>query len=51
MRDFAYEAMVQRLLSLELAAAAGRPFHECKGRQDLFLEANRDELQPLAEVA
>lgn len=50
MRDFAYEAMVQKLLSLELLQQL-TAIHECKGRQDLFLEANRDELQPLAEVA
>ena len=50
MRRFEYAKVSEKLLTPEIVQLIAR-IHECKGRQDLFLEANRDELKPLLDVA
>lgn len=50
MRRFDYTNSPQELLTLEIVQALG-DIHERKGRQELFLEANIDELKTLLEVA
>lgn len=50
MRKFDYKSVPQALLTPEIVQAIGN-IHEHKGKQDLFLEANIDELKTLLEVA
>ncbi len=50
MRKFDYAASSTGLLTPEIVQMVGR-LHEYKGRQDLFLEANADELKTLLGVA
>lgn len=50
MRTFDYRNMPQRLLTPEIVGMLTE-IHEHKGRQDLFLEANQDELRTLMDVA
>ena len=50
MHHFAYERQAQALLTTEIVQMLGS-LHEHKGRQALFIEANRDELDTLLEVA
>ncbi len=50
MRRFDYAADAARLLTPEIVQMIGS-IHEHKGRQELFVEANRDELKTLLEVA
>ena len=50
MRDFDYIADPEKLLTPEIVQMVGS-IHEHKGKQELFLEANIDELKTLLEVA
>ena len=50
MRDFDYMASPAKLLTPEIVQMVGS-IHEHKGKQELFLEANIDELKTLLEVA
>ena len=50
MRDFDYIAGPAKLLTPEIVQMVGS-IHEHKGKQELFLEANVDELKTLLEVA
>lgn len=50
MRDFDYEQEPRKLLTPEIVQMLAA-IHEHKGRQELFLEANKDELKMLLEVA
>ncbi|MDY3909623.1 MAG: Fic family protein [Eubacterium sp.] len=50
MRDFDYNKTSEKLLTSEIVQMIGN-IHEHKGKQDLFLEANIDELKTLLEVA
>ena len=50
MRDFDYIKGPEKLLTPEIVQMVAS-IHEHKGRQELFLEANIDELQTLLEVA
>lgn len=50
MRDFDYTATPNALLTPEIVRMLGS-LHEHKGKQELFLEANRDELNSLLNVA
>lgn len=50
MRTFDYEKLPEKLLTPEVVQMIAR-IHEHKGKQELFLEANIDELKTLVEVA
>ena len=50
MRDFDYNKTSEKLLTSEIVQMIGS-IHEHKGKQDLFLEANIDELKTLLAVA
>ncbi len=50
MRKFDYEQEPQKLLTPKIVQMLAR-IHEHKGKQELFLEANQDELKTLLEVA
>ncbi len=50
MRSFDYKTVPEKLLTPELVKVLAE-LHEHKGRQELFLEANADELKTLLEVA
>lgn len=50
MRDFDYNKAPEKLLTSEIVQMIGI-IHEHKGKQELFLEANIDELKTLLEVA
>ncbi|MGN0250238.1 MAG: Fic family protein [Oliverpabstia sp.] len=50
MRDFDYSKTPEKLLTSEIVQMIGS-IHEHKGKQELFLEANIDELKTLLEVA
>jgi len=50
MRDFDYIKSPEKLLTSEIVQMIGS-IHEHKGKQELFLEANIDELKTLLEVA
>ena len=50
MRTFNYSQEIQNLLTPEIVQLL-TCIHEHKGRQDLFLEANTDELKALVDVA
>ena len=50
MRLFDYEKIPEKLLTAEIVKMISN-IHEHKGKQDLFLEANKDELKTLLEVA
>ena len=50
MRVFDYTTNSEKLLTPEIVLLIGR-IHEHKGKQELFLEANVDELKTLLEVA
>lgn len=50
MRNFDYKNAPMKLLTPEIVQMIGS-IHEHKGKQELFLEANRDELKTLLEVA
>jgi len=50
MRYFDYKKAPEKLLTPEIVRMVGS-IHEHKGKQDLFLEANIDELKTLLEVA
>lgn len=50
MRDFDYNKTPEKLLTSEIVQMIGS-IHEHKGKQELFLEANIDELKTLLEVA
>lgn len=50
MRDFDYIASPAKLLTPEIVQMISS-IHEHKGKQELFLEANVDELKTLLEVA
>ncbi|MBS6194548.1 MAG: Fic family protein [Clostridiales bacterium] len=50
MRYFDYKKAPEKLLTPEIVQMIGS-IHEYKGKQDLFLEANIDELKTLLEVA
>ena len=50
MRSFDYTTASEKLLTPEIVQMIGS-IHEHKGKQELFLEANRDELKTLLEVA
>ena len=50
MRTFNYSQEIQNLLTPEIVQLL-TCIHEHKGRQDLFLEANTDELKTLVDVA
>lgn len=50
MRNFDYKNAPAKLLTPEIVQMIGS-IHEHKGKQELFLEANRDELKTLLEVA
>ena len=50
MKTFDYVKAPERLLTPEIVQMTGS-IHEHKGRQELFLEANADELKPLLEAA
>lgn len=49
-RSFEYSKASEKLLTTEIVQMIAM-IHECKGRQDLFLEANQDELKTLLDVA
>lgn len=49
-RRFEYSKASEKLLTPEIVQLIAM-IHECKGRQDLFLEANQDELKTLLDVA
>lgn len=48
--DFDYKKILEKLLTPEIVQMVGS-IHEHKGKQELFLEANIDELKTLLEVA
>ena len=50
MHDYDFEKIPERLLSPEIVKAIAA-LHEHKGKQDLFLEANVDDLKSLLEIA
>ena len=50
MRAFDYIKEPEKLLTPEIVQMTGK-IHEHKGKQELFLEANMDELKTLLEVA
>ncbi len=50
MRNFDYTASSEALLTSDIVQMLGR-LHEHKGRQEFFLEAKRDELKSLVEIA
>lgn len=50
MREFDFKNNPTKLLNLEIVHMVGS-IHEHKGKQELFLEANVDELKTLLEVA
>ena len=50
MREFDYITSPAKLLTPEIVQMVGS-IHEHKGKQELFLEANVDELKTLLEVA
>ena len=50
MREFDYTKTPEKLLTPEIVQMTGS-IHEHKGKQELFLEANTDELKALLEVA
>lgn len=50
MREFDYTKTPEKLLTPEIVQMMGS-IHEHKGRQELFLEANTDELKNLLEIA
>ena len=50
MRDFDYIASPEKLLTPEIVQMVSS-IHEHKGKQELFLESNVDELKTLLEVA
>ena len=50
MRNFDYIAGPEKLLTPEIVQMVSS-IHEHKGKQELFLEANVDELKTLLEVA
>ncbi len=50
MRTFDYKKLPEKLLTPEVVQMIAR-IHEHKGKQELFLEANIDELKTLVEVA
>lgn len=50
MKEFDYTKAPEQLLTPEIVQMVGS-IHEHKGRQELFLEANVDELKTLLEVA
>ena len=50
MKRFDYTKIPERLLTPEIVQMLGN-IHEHKGKQDLFVEANKDELKTLLEVA
>ena len=50
MREFDYIASPAKLLTPEIVQMVSS-IHEHKGKQELFLEANVDELKTLLEVA
>ena len=50
MRDFDYIASPAKLLTPEIVQMVSS-IHEHKGKQELFLEANIDELKTLLEAA
>ena len=50
MRDFDYNKAPEKLLTSEIVQMIGS-IHEHKGKQELFLEANIDELKTILEVA
>ena len=50
MRNFDYSEAPKQLLTPEIVQMIGS-IHEHKGRQELFVEANADELKTLLEVA
>ena len=50
MRDFDYIASPAKLLTPKIVQMVSS-IHEHKGKQELFLEANVDELKTLLEVA
>ena len=50
MRTFDYDKNPRTLLTQEIVAMIAS-IHEYKGRQDLFVEANADDLNVLLEIA
>lgn len=50
MHNFDYKTKPLQCLSPEIVALTSK-IHECKGRQDLFIEANKDELNALVDIA
>ena len=50
MREFDYKKAPEQLLTPEIVQMIAQ-IHEHKGKQELFIEANQDELQTLLEVA
>lgn len=50
MREFDYKTTPEKLLTPEIVQMVAS-IHEHKGKQELFVEANRDELKTLLEVA
>lgn len=50
MHTFDYKIKPLQCLTPEIVALIAK-IHECKGRQELFIEANKDELKALLEVA
>lgn len=50
MRHFDYRKTPEKLLNMEIVQMLGR-IHEYKGKQELFIEANSDELKTLLDVA
>lgn len=50
MREFDYTKAPEKLLTPEIVQMLGR-IHEYKGRQELFLEANQDEMKTLLDAA
>lgn len=50
MRMFDYKKAPEKLLTPEIVQMVAS-IHEHKGKQELFLEANQDELKTLLEVA
>lgn len=50
MHTFDYKIKPLQYLTPEIVALVVK-IHECKGRQELFIEANKDELKALLEVA
>lgn len=50
MHNFDYEKKPLECLTPEIFTMVAK-IHECKGRQELFIEANRDELKTLQDVA